>query len=296
MTSASHGGHGAVTVSVVLPVYNAGATLLPAVRSILAQTLSDFELLVIDDGSTDAALDSLAGLSDPRLKISADGRNAGLAMRLNQGIDLARGRYIARMDQDDLSFPRRLDAQAAFLEAHPDVDLLAGRAVVFRHADQGPMGMLPGFETHAQITATPWRGLPMPHPTWMGRAEWFRRHRYWIPEFVRAEDQEILLRAMGASRYHALDVPLLAYRVVGFDRRKLQRGRRALLAVQTRHFLGAGKWRWWTLAAGLFVLKTAYDAAIALTGRGEVFYARFEQSVPAEIEREFRALVRDCGA
>ncbi|MFM8312721.1 MAG: glycosyltransferase family 2 protein, partial [Deltaproteobacteria bacterium] len=94
-------------VSVLLPVYNGGDCLSLAVETILQQTHTNWELILIDDGSTDFAVKEIEKLSDPRIRIIQDGNRLGLAARLNQGIALSGGDYIARMDADDLAFPVR---------------------------------------------------------------------------------------------------------------------------------------------------------------------------------------------
>src|SRR3984957_10464657 len=117
-------------VSVVLSVRN-GATDLPkAVDTILAQTFSDFELIAINNGSTDGTAAVLDGLRDPRVRvIHQDDR--GLAGALNRGIGLARGRYAARQDHDDWAKPTRLAKQVAFMEANSDYGLLGTRAEIW---------------------------------------------------------------------------------------------------------------------------------------------------------------------
>jgi len=105
-------------VSVVLPVYNCPRYVGQAIDCVLAQTFTDFELIVIDDGSTDETPSVLKRYTDPRVRHMAQA-NRGLAGTLNRGIDLARGRYVARQDQDDVSFPERFAKQVAFLDAHP---------------------------------------------------------------------------------------------------------------------------------------------------------------------------------
>jgi glycosyltransferase involved in cell wall biosynthesis len=112
------------SVSVILPVYNGAADIEAAIDSVLAQSFADFELLAIDDRSPrDNSLDVMrrvaAERGDPRLKVIALERNHGLAGALNVGIGMARGRFIARQDQDDFSKPERLARQIAFLEANP---------------------------------------------------------------------------------------------------------------------------------------------------------------------------------
>jgi glycosyltransferase involved in cell wall biosynthesis len=118
------------SVSVVLPVYNCTAYVGEAIESILAQTHADFELIVIDDGSTDDTPRIVQRHRDPRLRFYSQA-NRGLAATLNRGIELANGRYIARQDQDDISRPERLRRQAAFLDAHPHCALVGTWAEIW---------------------------------------------------------------------------------------------------------------------------------------------------------------------
>lgn len=110
-------------VSVILPVYNGEVYLREAVDSILAQTWREFELIAIDDGSADSSVDILQQYTDDRMRVFSHS-NRGLAATLNRGIELARGKYIARQDQDDISRPDRFAKQVAFLEAQPACALL----------------------------------------------------------------------------------------------------------------------------------------------------------------------------
>lgn len=123
-------------VSVIMSVYNGARDVSVAVRSILAQTLEDFEFIAIDNGSfkddTREVLDGLArSTSDERLKIVHIDKNEGLAPALNHAISMARGRYIARIDHDDIAKPDRLAKQVAFMTANPDYGLLGTRAEIW---------------------------------------------------------------------------------------------------------------------------------------------------------------------
>jgi glycosyltransferase involved in cell wall biosynthesis len=117
-------------VSVALPVRNGGADLPKAIDTILAQTLADFELIVINDGSTDDTAAVLDRQRDQRLRVVHQD-NAGLAASLNRAIALARGRYVARQDHDDWARPTRLEQQVAFLNANPDYALVGTRAEIW---------------------------------------------------------------------------------------------------------------------------------------------------------------------
>ena len=109
-------------ISVVMPVYNTQIDFLKeAVESILNQSFREFEFIIIDDGTTDGSSQYLGSLSDPRIRIIRNERNLGITKSLNIGLSAARGKYIARMDSDDISLPCRLQEQYNFMEGHPEV-------------------------------------------------------------------------------------------------------------------------------------------------------------------------------
>ena len=112
-------------VSVLMPVYNTALYLREAMDSMLCQTFKDFELIVLDDCSPDNAEEILNAYDDPRIVRYKGEKNAGLSNVLNVGIGMARGKYIARMDSDDISLPQRLQVQVDYLDKHPDVDLVS---------------------------------------------------------------------------------------------------------------------------------------------------------------------------
>ena len=127
----------APTVSVLLPLYNCTAYVAEAIESILGQTYRDFELIVIDDGSTDETPRIAQRFRDPRLRFYSQ-KNCGLAATLNRSIELAEGRYLARQDQDDISRPQRLLRQVALLDANPQCALVGTWAEIWK--DRQPTG------------------------------------------------------------------------------------------------------------------------------------------------------------
>src|SRR5580704_15894010 len=108
-------------ISVLMPAYNTERYILQSVQSVLGQTFEDFELLVIDDCSTDATAKILSSIDDRRLRVLRNERNLGVVGSLNHGMGQARGRYIARIDADDLCLPTRFAKQKTYLDLHPDV-------------------------------------------------------------------------------------------------------------------------------------------------------------------------------
>lgn len=189
---------------------NSAATIGAALRSVVLQTFREWELLVFDDGSSDDSVECVRRCRDPRIRLFSDAAHRGLAARLNQAIDAARGRYYARMDADDVAYPERIERQFAYLEAHPEIDLLGANMMVFA-GDGEPVGMQPAFASHDEICARPYSRFFLPHPTWMGRIEWFRKWRY-DESYRRAQDQNLLQRAYSSSRFAGLPEPLVGYR------------------------------------------------------------------------------------
>ena len=205
-------------VTIGLSIYNGEATLASAVKSILAQTYTAWELLLIDDGSHDASSKIAQSFKDARIVVMSDGQNKGLSARLNQAIKMARGKYFSRMDQDDIAFPNRLERQVGFLESHPDIDLLASSIVVFRN-DGSLSGVLQVPESHQEICRNPWSGFYLPHPTWMGETAWFLAHPY-MSKADGVEDQFLLYSTYKESRFAGISEVLLGYRE---DRRSFKK-------------------------------------------------------------------------
>lgn len=246
-------------VTVAMSVYNAGKYLRLAVLSIVKQTFTDWELLIIDDGSTDNALQYIADIKDARIRILQDGENKGLAARLNECIDLARGQYIARMDQDDVSYPERFARQIAALQRDSRLDLVAVRAITISDDDQFT-GWLPYVASQEEISAKPWRGFYLPHPCWMGKTAWFRHYRYTVPGPYFCEDQELLLRSYDKSRFEVISEPLLAYRVRdGINWRKLIKTRITVVLLQLRFFLPKGQIYFVLMALIAFFARLVLD-------------------------------------
>ena len=247
-------------LTVALPVLNGGSQLGLSVASVLNQSFTNWELLIMDDGSTDGAIDSLPISTDPRIVIVKDGCNRGLSSRLNQAVSMAKGKYFARMDHDDICHPERFSRQVKFLENHTEIDLLATQCVTIDENDR-INGILPSATDHAKICLRPWLGFYIPHPTWMGRLEWFRHFPYREPAPYCCEDQDLLLRAYMTSHYHTLPDRLLAYRVRSHTQwRKLLRTRVAMLKFQIEFFNSNKQWLNLFLSISMAIARIGRDS------------------------------------
>ncbi len=245
-------------ISVGMPVYNCVTTVGAAIQSIINQSYKNWELILINDGSTDRTDMVCRSFSDPRIRYFPDGKNKGLHIRLNEAIDLGCGQYFARMDGDDISFPERFERQVDYLERHSDVDLLATQILVIK--DDNQVLCMRGQEaTHEQVCRFPWRPLPFPHPTWMGKLSWFRKYRY-SDKANRVEDQEILLRAYRKSHFAVIGEPLLAYRNVDLSSSRASKSREGYSHVLLRQFFRSGNvmFLFSSLAYGLLSVDVVY--------------------------------------
>lgn len=225
-------------VSIIMSMRDSAATLNFAIRSIIWQTLTDWELILIDDGSRDDGAARAAKFGDPRIRIIRHDKSRGLACRLNEAVRLARGEFIARMDADDICYPEQLAEQVSLLQSNPRIDLLASKAVIFRR--QGDIvGAMTPPTLHDEIVAQPYKGFMFPHSTWCGRAAWFRKYQYderlWI-----TQDQELLLRAAESSRFSAVNKILLGYRKERIGLAKSIQGRMIYSAAIWRHARQSG--------------------------------------------------------
>ncbi len=226
-------------VNVALPVRDNERTIDLAIRSILQQTYQNWELLVIDDGSIDRTVDVARAFNDPRIKVIVGGAAVGLPARLNQAIDLARCEYFARMDGDDVAYPQRLELQVAYLQQHPEVDLVGASAIVFRSTGE-IIGKRAVPTAHDDICANPVGGFPLIHPTYVGRIEFFRKYRY-REDAIRCEDRDLLLRSYRFSRYANVPQILLGYREDRLHYKKQLLGRFYGARIMWSEFLRLGR-------------------------------------------------------
>lgn len=201
-------------VDVLLPIYNAADTIEESIRSIQAQTLGDFRVLAVDDGSSDATPDVLARLAyeDPRIEVLRKS-NGGIVEALNYGIAHSRAPLIARHDADDLSYPERFAEQVTYLDSHPDCVAVSGFA---RHVDGsgkpiGTYAIIPPAET-SDPTAIPSREPYLMHPFVTLRREALGRaggYRY----AFHSEDTDLYWRLLELGGLHSLPFLVGDYRI-----------------------------------------------------------------------------------
>lgn len=188
-------------LTVGIPFRNAEGTLADAIRAVFAQTCADWELLLVDDGSTDRSLEIARAVRDPRVRVIADGVNRGLAARLNQIVAEARCERVARMDADDLMSPRRFQRQLEVLV--DDRVQIVTSAMAMLSTDLRPIGIRhgePRIEARALL-----RGYGLAHAPLMARTEWFRCNQY-DPTVLRGQDAELWCRAFYQGRLTTGDV------------------------------------------------------------------------------------------
>jgi glycosyltransferase involved in cell wall biosynthesis len=275
-------------VSVVMSMRNSAATVEAAVRSVVQQTLADWELIVIDNGSSDRSGAIVAGFDDPRIRLVREASTAFLAVRLNQAVGLSRGEFVARMDADDICFPERLALQVAQLRKNPALDLIGCGAVVFTSEGQ-LVGELPVGRVHQDIVARPFSGFPFPHPTWCGRANWFRNNPY-DASLGYAEDQDLLLRSFRQTRFGAVEAVLLAYRQDQLALRKLLPGRATFLGSLWRHGRATGELL--PVLAGMtnHIVKAAVDIATVGSGLNRLMQLHRLRTVSPEVAAQWDTL------
>ena len=198
-------------VTIGLPFYNAEKYLALAIESVLQQTYTDWELLLLDDGSTDNSLSIAQSYAqkDSRIKVISDGKNKNLAARLNELPSLAQGLYLARMDADDIMHPARIERQLAVLGTHPEIDVLGTNAYIIND-ENAVIGTRYPLTTENTLT----RVKSFIHPTIIAKKQWFLENPY-DTKALRMEDAELWYRTFSKYHFVRLNEPLLFYREVG---------------------------------------------------------------------------------
>ena len=275
-------------ISIGIPFYNAEATLLDAVRSVFAQTHEDWELILVDDGSTDRSLEIAHSIDDPRVRVYSDGKNKRLATRLNEMRHLVSTDYMARMDADDLMSPTRLARQLEVLVVNPEVDLVS-TGVCSLKDDYEPMGVrcvAPGHSIHPRGLLGGHSGIV--HASVLGRKAWFERNPY-KEDLVISQDTNLWVRAYSRDdlRIAFVPEPMYYYREDGsVSPRKLllayQIGRQTILRDAGSRFSLVDRVAAFAASSGRSVAVRVLDRL----GRLDVIRARRNPVRLSDIERQ----------
>lgn len=203
-------------ISIGISIYNAEKYLVDAINSVLEQTYENWELVLVDDGSTDNSLKIAQefAVKDNRIRVISDGLNKKLPARLNQIINEAKYDYIARMDADDVMHPQRLEKQLQFLEKNKHYDLVSSGLISIDSQNK-----VKGFRCVSQLYdefSSPNLSYPIVHPSIMARKSWYERNQYSLA-YPRAEDFELWTRAIKSKDFKMAVLPdlLLYYREEG---------------------------------------------------------------------------------
>jgi glycosyltransferase involved in cell wall biosynthesis len=199
-------------LTIGLPFFNNEKTLTSAIQSVLIQTYNDWELILVDDGSTDNSTTiakKFAG-ADGRIQLVSDGINRGLIYRLNQIIDLAQGDYIARMDSDDMMMHDKLARQMEMLQADKNIDVVDTAAYIINEKGE-PTGKRGMTDLKSWDKKRTFKEVLLFHPTVVAKASWYRQHKY-NENFVRSEDFELWCRTFDNTVFARVYEPLFIYR------------------------------------------------------------------------------------
>jgi glycosyltransferase involved in cell wall biosynthesis len=199
-------------VTIGISYYNPGRFLRFAIQSVFAQSLQDWQLVLVNDGSTDDSPAFVRSISDSRVLSVDDGCNRGLPARLNQIAVMAESPFLARMDADDMMHPMRLARQLTFLQENQNVDVVGSYAYSI-DADNRPIG-LRGADPMPCSPYDVLSGRRLIHPSVMAATRWFRSNAY-STLYPRAEDVELWTRTVNSSTFRCIPECLLFYREVG---------------------------------------------------------------------------------
>lgn len=262
-------------VTIAIPFFNDERYLSSAIQSVINQTYNNWELLLIDDGSRDRSIEIARSFSikDERISLIVDGNNYGLAVRLNQSVELAKGVFYARMDADDIMVNTRIEKQIIYFKLHPETDVLGSSAMIIddsnniiRSCDMS--GVMGGFI----------------HPTVMGRIEWFRKYLY-CPRCKRCQDVELWLRSRNNSVFFNMIDPLLFYREIGVQSlKKNLESHKAYRDIVSNYKLYDKSFFWYIKSICLSYIRDFVYIAFSKLGYMEVLtHVRKRKPLPKEL-------------
>lgn len=199
-------------VTVLMPAYNAGKYIAEAIRSVLGQSFADFELLIVDDGSSDNTLGVVHSFKDPRIRLLVQ-ENKGISQALNSGLQAARGAYIARFDADDICFPQRLDRQVLFLDGHPAYLVIGSDAEYISENGEHLFNFRCAGHSHKEIQENLYSHCPFIHSAVMYRKEAILRAGGYSLHAHNFEDYLLWVQLEKWGKCYNLPEPLIKVRI-----------------------------------------------------------------------------------
>lgn len=229
-------------ISIAIPFHNDEKYLANSIQSVINQRYKNWELLLIDDGSKDSSLSIAKGFENNRIKVISDGRNLGLASRLNESIRLAKGAFYARMDADDIMDSERIEKQVEYLLRHPNVDVVGTLAYVI-DTENNVIGSFKSGILHPRSIEDILNGGIFIHPTIMGRKDWFVNNPYDVT-LKRMQDKGLWLKTIESSNFEIIPEKLLYYRAGGMPTMKKNKEELKCLKGLFFNIIGKkhGKW------------------------------------------------------
>lgn len=248
-----------VKVSVLIPFYNSEAFLKPCIDSVLRQTFTDFELILLNDGSTDGSERIVKEYDDPRIRYYSNGKNLGIPVSHNKLMDYARGEYLALVDSDNLCCPNRLEKQVKYLDEHPDVTIVGSWGKLFNHMpakslfakvkkfviNMGWVWCQPEVVTMEETL----RGNTCMHSSMMIRHRDFQaKNIRYDPGFAVAEDYDLLRQTLaGGLKIRNIGEVLFLYQLhsdnISITKKQMMREADARVKQDIRKFLKIEKYR-----------------------------------------------------
>jgi glycosyltransferase involved in cell wall biosynthesis len=224
-------------VSVLMSVYNAEVYLREAIDSVLNQSFEDFEFIIVNDGSTDGSEDIISSYNDERIIYVNNVVNHGLIYSLNTGLNIAKGKYLARMDADDICYPERLGIQYDFMENNRNVTVCGSNAHYFGDGIQEYLRIMPANKKSIGVYSL--FKCPFIHPTVFIRLDGF--HYRYEPFFVGAEDYALWQDVIKNHDLHNIQKALIKYRIVAnsvtrVEQKKVLNRFEVLKSILNKHY------------------------------------------------------------
>ena len=276
-------------VTIGLPFFNPGIHFESALKSIFCQTFQDWELILIDDGSTDGSLEFAQKIQDSRVIIIYDGKNLGLPKRLNQITQMAKGQYIARMDADDLMHPERISKQVEFLDKNKTIEIVDCAYVIIDKNNMPTHIMNNSNKLPSAYQLLKHGGFA--HPTIIGKRSWFQANPYNENDiYKRSQDRELFTRTFKHTKWEHLCDILFFYRYTDNVRTKAflesYAGERRILLHYGTNLIGV------TPTTFLYIrslLKSSALQLLSILGKEQIIakYA-FTEAMPSDLYEVIR--------